>query len=443
MLVAAALLGLLALAPMSATGEELPIPHLARWEAQMLGFGQMQCEFLAQPYTTDELLRHVYYDAHWVFLRIAEYTGTAAWTTCAERAAVIYRDRFVGPHHGRVPGYWNFTTGLLMDYQRTGAATSKDTAVLLSENAAYAGEATPLAWTASADRSREVAYTILSYINAEALGERWRRRRVDLVDQAYDHLDQWFVRFSWPGPWQQSPQTTSRVAPFMVGLTARALILDWDETQDPRLIPALRRAADWMWTHAWIPSAQAMWYESVDTSRGAPDLNLLIAPIYAFLHRHTGEPAYREQGDQLFAGGVTGANLQGGKQFNQNYWWSFDYVTWRGGPVDTVLPAVAISTPPAGSTVGGTILVTASAEDDRAVVGVQVKVDGVNLGAELSVAPYAVTWDSSTIPDGAHTLTAVARDATGNVATSAPVSVTVANDLMPPDVTASAFPVNP
>jgi hypothetical protein len=73
-----------------------------------------------------------------------------------------------------------------------------------------------------------------------------------------------------------------------------------------------------------------MWYDLNQSPRQpAPDLNLLIAPLYAWLWKQTGNPSYRDRGDQLWQGGVEGAYLDGGKQFNQNYWWSFDYVAWR------------------------------------------------------------------------------------------------------------------
>jgi hypothetical protein len=299
---------------------ELPIPELARWEANMVSYGQTHC------YAGS--LDHVYYDAQRVYYQIADYTGDASWTTCAQRAESVYRDQYVLPNNGSVPGYWNFTTGLRLDFERTGDTRSKTAVVLLSQNASYAHDR-PLDWTRSADLSREVAYAIVSYIEAEATGEPKRQRRTDLVNQAYDHMDQWFVRFAWPGPWQASPQETHRLSPFMVGLTAHSLIRDWEQTKDARLIPTLRRAADWMWANAWIARDESMWYESLDRSLGAPDLNLLIAPIYGFLYRQTGDTKYRDQGDALFAGGVRRAWLGAGKQFDQNYWWSFDYVTWR------------------------------------------------------------------------------------------------------------------
>jgi hypothetical protein len=65
-----------------------------------------------------------------------------------------------------------------------------------------------------------------------------------------------------------------------------------------------------------------------------------------------------------------------------------------------------------------------------------------NLGTEDTAAPYAVSWNTTTTSDGSHTLTAVARDAAGNSTTSAAVMVTVSNapppDTMPPSVSLTA-----
>src|SRR5213594_2391705 len=105
---------------------------------------------------------------------------------------------------------------------------------------------------------------------------------------------------------------------------------------------------------------------------------------------------------------------------------------------DTTPPAVSMTAPSAGSTVSGTISVSASATDNVGVVGVQFKLDGVNLGAEVLAAPYAISWATTAAVNGAHTLTAVARDAAGNTATAVVVSVTVANDTTPPSVSMTA-----
>ncbi len=96
-------------------------------------------------------------------------------------------------------------------------------------------------------------------------------------------------------------------------------------------------------------------------------------------------------------------------------------------PPDTTPPTVSITSPGSGATVSGTVSVTASASDNVGVAGVQFRLDGANLGAEDTTAPYSVSWDTTSATNGSHTLTAIARDAAGNKTTSAAVSVGVAN----------------
>ena len=107
---------------------------------------------------------------------------------------------------------------------------------------------------------------------------------------------------------------------------------------------------------------------------------------------------------------------------------------------DTTVPTAAVTAPTAGSTVSGAaVAVSASASDNKAVVGVQFRLDGINLGAEDTSAPYGVTWNTTTASNGPHTLTAVARDAAGNTASSPPVGVTVSNSGPAGPVAAYAF----
>jgi hypothetical protein len=99
---------------------------------------------------------------------------------------------------------------------------------------------------------------------------------------------------------------------------------------------------------------------------------------------------------------------------------------------DTTPPTVSLTAPSAGSTVSGTVPVSANASDNLGVAGVQFKLDGSNLGAEDTTAPYAVSWDTAQTTNGSHTLTAVARDAANNTTTSSGVSVSVNNAAPPP-----------
>ncbi len=94
---------------------------------------------------------------------------------------------------------------------------------------------------------------------------------------------------------------------------------------------------------------------------------------------------------------------------------------------DTTAPSVNITAPADGSALTGVVSVNASASDNAAVAGVQFKLDGVNLQNEDTTAPYAINWDTSSVINGSHILTAVARDTSGNTATSIPINVTTSN----------------
>ncbi len=103
-------------------------------------------------------------------------------------------------------------------------------------------------------------------------------------------------------------------------------------------------------------------------------------------------------------------------------------------PVDLV---IGITSPTSGALVRGTITVRANITLP-VVAGVQFKLDGANLGAEDTTAPYEVPWNTTTASSGSHTLRAVARDLLGLLHTSDPVTVTV--DNVPPTVTINQAP---
>jgi hypothetical protein len=107
---------------------------------------------------------------------------------------------------------------------------------------------------------------------------------------------------------------------------------------------------------------------------------------------------------------------------------------------DTKSPTVAI-TAPTGS-VPGTVTIRATATDNVGVASVQFLVDNNPLGAAHTTSPYSVTWNTATAANGTHTLTALARDTSGNTAVSAPVTVTVANAAAAP-AAALNQPANP
>jgi Concanavalin A-like lectin/glucanases superfamily/Domain of unknown function (DUF1929)/Bacterial Ig domain len=94
---------------------------------------------------------------------------------------------------------------------------------------------------------------------------------------------------------------------------------------------------------------------------------------------------------------------------------------------DTTAPTVSLTAPASGASLTGTTTITANAADAVGVTSVQFRLDGADLGAADTAAPYSYAWDTTTVPDGPHTLTAIARDASGNATTAASRPVEVHN----------------
>jgi hypothetical protein len=76
-------------------------------------------------------------------------------------------------------------------------------------------------------------------------------------------------------------------------------------------------------------------------------------------------------------------------------------------------PTVSFTSPSAGSTVSGVASITATAADANETPSVQFVLDGVNLGNAIVAPPYAFSWDTTKVSNGAHTLQAFARNSSG------------------------------
>lgn len=98
--------------------------------------------------------------------------------------------------------------------------------------------------------------------------------------------------------------------------------------------------------------------------------------------------------------------------------------------IDTASPSVSLSAPANGATLSGSNTLTASASDPNGIRGVLFKIDNTSIGSEDTSSPFTVSLDSTLYVSGAYTLSAVATDNAGNVATSS-ISVTISNTVIP------------
>ena len=89
---------------------------------------------------------------------------------------------------------------------------------------------------------------------------------------------------------------------------------------------------------------------------------------------------------------------------------------------------VSITAPSSGATISNNVTLTAYSTSTGATISsVQFKIDGTNTGSPGNTSPYSITWNSKSVSDGTHTISAVAEDSLGNYATSSE-SVTAENN---------------
>lgn len=343
---------------------ELP-PEFAQWEKDMVTYGKKWGEYISDPSSSGRL-DAVYYDGQWIYYQIADYTGNAEpWNSYAREAEKIYRDGYLKPNDYNIPGYWRFSHGLYEDHIR-GSDTTVDQIASMRDKPSFSNPAwTDYSWKwYHAKYSREIAYAIHANLTAEKAGLPRQEARVQaFLKMAENHLDQW-RRGDYTNPYIDEPDQ-DRLKPFMFGLTAHALIdfYEWEleNGRDPNGylydIPGkLADFAKWMFEESrnvngsrlWVPDlggSGGNWNANGGTGYGAfryatkgnsselnpaPDLNLLIAPAYAWLYKETGDSAFRTMSDKIFSGGVMlAATNWNAKIFDQNYRWSFKYVEWR------------------------------------------------------------------------------------------------------------------
>jgi hypothetical protein len=299
---------------------------MAEWEANMLTYGAMHCDQTRISSLGTWEGSVWYYDGIRAYYQIADYTGDPQWITCARYVADVYRN-YVFSAEGKVPGWRVFPQGLYVDYLKSADAESLRALKLLADNSVYAYQAGDESYI----YSRETAYLLETFFANELVGAPLPEKLAKTVNFALGHLTQW-----------TEANSAEYVQPYLVGLTLEALIAYYERTRDNRIPAAVKKSIDWLWDHAWVSDAQAFLYIickpgasypecSNDPTETAGDLNMLIAPAFAWYYHLTGDTTYLDRGDAIFAGGVDERFVAYGKQFTQNYRWSFDYIRWRLG----------------------------------------------------------------------------------------------------------------
>jgi hypothetical protein len=271
-----------------------------------------------------------YYDRAMIYYVWWARTGNAAYLERGHALALNYRRNYLeANNYGSTP-HWAMLDGVALHYLLTGDEASRTAVGRVAD--AFSGE---WYWNSLGRTDAEMenrmqarilyAMVLANYIKAPSReGNDWAVRARDaltriLATQSADGA----YRFT--GPVNQNGKNK----PFMVGLLNDAMIRYHTLFErDARILPSIRRAADYMWAQDWDVNAQAFTYLSGDGA-GQPDLNNLIVSTFGFVYRQTGDASYKTRGDAAFASGVAGAWYNGSKQFNEVYHNSFRYVAMR------------------------------------------------------------------------------------------------------------------
>ncbi len=180
-----------------------PRANERQWRRRMLARGKELCN-------ADEIAREGlwsgnvwFYDGIRVFHQIAAHTADPSWYACADYVKAVYLP-YVINNQGRVPGYYVFTRGFLLDWLRTGDPQSKEAVLMLATKSPFA----QIGGRVGNGLARETAFAIEAYLDAEAVGAARHPRLERAVAFALGHLDQWFVSstqqeaaavYGWPG----------------------------------------------------------------------------------------------------------------------------------------------------------------------------------------------------------------------------------------------------
>lgn len=325
--------------------------------------------------TSNDYITYGQYEPWYGFRRIAAHIGgDTDLENYAEAAEDAWRPYSIN-NSGGIHGYYNYTDGFRLDWVQNGDTVSRDTLTDQAVSATYTTGSTSAIMKSEA-YSREVAYAVLGYINSEVYCGTAHNSRMEpmlelmLADvgasvningastlSAGGHIEQWLGSVTTDSEGNitggthnftaaaAADEAGNGFAPFMGAITGYTLIRHYELaasinggiTPDARIPAKLVRLFDAMWPYYWIEADASMKLRWINTD-GAPALNNMMAVVYWWLYKETGDIRHLQRGDLLFNGtvgyesltyrGVSTASYYS-KEFNELTRWTIDGLQWR------------------------------------------------------------------------------------------------------------------
>jgi hypothetical protein len=250
----------------------------------------------------------------------------AAWQHCALTLLDPYANYLVA-NNGTMAGYSIFPYGMAMNYYRTKAEVMRNGIKAV----ATVGPQRQSCGYVDPGGIRENSYRSNAWMANEMLGApRWPLLQRN-IDKVMGNLN------------MANRGLAGSVHPFMLGIGMETLIHWYDLNlaeghPDYRVLPVIKETLDAMWRDLWVPKQNILIYERYtlppnhSISYGA--LNNLVSVAYAWYWVQTGDTVERDHGDLLFQHAFDdpeGGYSWSGKQFSQEFEFSFDFVRYRQG----------------------------------------------------------------------------------------------------------------
>jgi hypothetical protein len=271
-----------------------------------------------------------FYDRALLYYALWARTGNPEHWRRATRTAIQYRRDSLEAHNYRPQAHWSHLEGLEKHYLLTGNDSSYGAVLGVAQDMtrfAYA-----LADTVRLDH-RHMARVLEAYLLAWRLttpqpeAATWAAYLSDGVTKV--------LSTQRPDGSYRSKVFCYESANYMTGILNDVLVRIHDQYQaDARIADAVRRAMDFLWDTQMVTAPGTTFQylsgycEGVGSVNPAPDLNGLIVNGFGWVHRQTGDPAYRDRGDAVLDG-MRWAWFGGSKQFTQAYANSYRYLGYR------------------------------------------------------------------------------------------------------------------
>lgn len=263
-----------------------------------------------------------------------QMTGDQTYLDRANAIALDYRTNYIEQDFNPV-AHWAQMTGIALHYAVTGDEASRTAVGKVADNFAIPYYMDNLGDVNAEMDNRMQAKTLENFINAYKIGapsehgNNWGA----LLHTAVDEI----LSSQAADGGYHFASVAGNVKPYMVGMLNEQLIDYYTNVEhDPRIIDSVRSSLDYIWTHDWDPSSQSFRYvdhtfynaAAGETEEATPtaDLNNMVVEGFGWIYQMTGDETYRDRGELVFSGGVNGAWLSGGKQFNQEYTSSYRFI---------------------------------------------------------------------------------------------------------------------